>query len=84
MVETAICNIPSRVEVSRLRRQPAFRALSTRNFVRSVCPDEVLISPKNDPTRAMGAGLSSPYGRSFTFVGFKGTDFPALMASYDA
>ena len=49
-----------------------------------LCPDGVLISPKNDPTRGMGAGLSSPYGRSFTFVGFKGTDFPALMVSYVA
>ena len=82
MVAAAICNIPSRVEVSRLRRQPVFPALSTRNFFRSVCPDGVLISPKNDPTKGMGAGLSSPYGRSFTSVGFNGTVFPALMASY--
>ena len=60
VVKATTCNIRRRVKVSQLRRQPAFRALSTRNLVRSICPDGVLIIPKNNPAKGIGAGLSSP------------------------
>ena len=60
VVKAAIGNIPSEVEVSQHGRLPAFCALSTRNLVRSICPDGVLIIPKNDLAKGIGAGLSSP------------------------
>ena len=84
VVKATTCNIPRQVKVSKLRRQPALRALSTRNLVRSICPEGVLIIPKNNLARRIGAGLSSPRVRSFTLVGFKGTVFAALIASYVA
>ena len=80
-IDAATCNISRRVEVSRLKRQPAFLAFKTRKLVRSLWPEGAVINLKNDPARGIGAVLSSPYGRSFTSMGLESNVLTVLSAS---
>ena len=52
-VDAATCNISRRVEVSRLSKQPAFRAFNPRILVG---PEGEVINLKNDPAREFVQG----------------------------
>ena len=67
MVDAATCKIPRRVEVTRLSKQPAFRASNTRNLVRSICPEKEVTNCKMTRQGELVQGYLLHRG-----VGFKG------------